>query len=132
MKNYVLLFVIIFMVAACSYKQPNIDESMLTMPREVAIAYLQDEGARFSDIRKCIYTNYGVSGNAYEELEYQVKPAIGRPMVWILWGEGDKRWGCGAMFTNLNVEHDYTDEEWDEAFNKICTALESLGVKRIK
>jgi len=126
-------------LSACATHEPVIDEDLKNMPREVAINYLQDEAGRFTDSDNCIYTNSGIEGIPYEELEYEIVGSIPHSFV-VVWKKGkrvaiafhgDDRVVCKPIFYNVWSEHSYTDEEYEEAFDKICSAFEALGTHRV-
>jgi len=139
MVHRIVWLSVLLVLFACAAKDPVIDEDLKNLPREIAVNYLQDEAGRFTDSDNCIYTNSGIEGIRYEELEYEVVGAISHSFV-VVWKKGtrvafslgpDERVVCKPIFYNVWSEHSYTDEEYDEAFNKICSALEALGTHRV-
>jgi len=127
------------LLSACAAHDPVIDQNLKTLPREIAVDYLQTEAGIFSDSDNCIYTNLGIEGIPYSELEYEVIGSMPYSFV-VVWKKGtrvaiafhgDERVVCKPLFYNIWNEHPYTDEEYREAFNKICSALEALGTRRV-
>jgi len=114
----------------------KIAENVESIPREVALAYLQNESGRFADRHQCVYTNLGIGGTPYEELAYYQNP-YGEPFVFILEKDGPfPEWlhseeiVCFATALYITEQAKFTKEEIQEAINKTVSSLYSLGMRQ--
>ena len=137
MKRFIVLFFMLGVLVACGHSV-KVDQNLETIPREIALDYLRNEGVKFADGGLCIYTEGEINGIPYAELEYiigndgnssielyrlgearqqffnvDLEPIVCSP-VWV------EAWGSG-----------FSTEEVDEAMNKTAAALSSLGVRRV-
>ncbi len=138
MKRCCLLLLFPVLIFGCQSYSVTLDQNVETIPRELALEYLQGESLRFADFDACIYTNYGITGVPYAELEYVVTPISNIPVIEI-WKKGqytsftfdaDGAFVCRAIMYNIWDDHDYTEAELQEGVNKTVSALESVGVRR--
>lgn len=125
--NVVMLACLVVAASGCGYKV-TIDDNLEHLPREVAIAYLQEESGKYNDdTAKCIYTSTGVNGNLYEDLYYE-QNVFGHALI-LLYHKDRTRAECVSIFVSP-YNSEISREEAQAAINKTCSALESLGVKR--
>ncbi len=130
--NVIALVLLSLLVISCGTKI-TLKERVDTIPRELALDYLQNESGKYASTKQCIYTNYGVAGTPYSDLVWE-RSAWNLPELWLLKiGEGTNMLDQSAVVC-FSVLHDirttnFTKEEWEEAMNKTVAALESLGVQ---
>jgi len=134
MKQAVLIILLMccVMLSGCGHKL-TLNERDKTIPREVALEYLQDESGKYASTHQCIYTNFGVSGTPYTDLVWE-RSAWGLPEVWLLKkGESTNMIDQSAVvcfpILHNSSSMDYTQEEWEKALNRTISALEVLGVR---
>ena len=138
-RNYVLFAFIL--ICSCAPRSVVIDKNLETIPKDIAIEYLQNESNSYSSNFKCLYSKFGVGGIPYSELEFQVLQNVWGNQMIILWKKGtagtytfmseNSAWVCNPIEAGGWDAKDYPKEEVDEALNKTASALVSVGVRMV-
>jgi|GEM_PF-1842795 len=139
----ILVFTFIFLCnSACSSKNVALDENLETIPKDIALEYLQNTSNTYTDDR-CLYTKNGVEGIPYSNLEFEALSNIWGNNYMILWTKGKKqRFTAGLqenttwICTPLNIGgvggYALSRKEGEEVFHRTASALTAMGTGMVK